>query len=128
MIRQVNDLLLTTLGDAPDVPRVLVGSMKDLVAQRQVPHAVRTYVVVLDNSAKWWCIVVVLRLDAFITDNLLFLNQDAQKLADSWGVPYLECSSKTGESVAEVFHTLMKEIEKDDGLLAETNEGGCAIQ
>ena len=42
MIRQVNDLLLSTLGDAPDVPRVLVGSMKDLAFQRQVPHAVRT--------------------------------------------------------------------------------------
>ena len=40
MINQVNDVLLNTLGDAPDVPRVLVGSMKDLVDQRQVNHAV----------------------------------------------------------------------------------------
>ena len=57
------------------------------------------------------------------------VGQDAQQLADSWGVPYIECSSKTGEAVAEVFHTLMKQIEKDDGLLAgETNEGGCCVQ
>jgi len=41
MIRQVNDLLLNALGDAPDVPRVLVGSMKDLADQRQVSHLVR---------------------------------------------------------------------------------------
>ena len=40
MIKQVNDLLLSTLGDAPDVPRVLVGSMKDLANQRQVNQAV----------------------------------------------------------------------------------------
>lgn len=35
MINQVNDVLLNTLGDAPDVPRVLVGSMKDLEENRQ---------------------------------------------------------------------------------------------
>jgi Ras family protein len=91
MIQQVNDALLNTLGDAPDVPRVLVGSMKDLSHQRQVSM------------------------------------QDAQRLADSWGVPYLECSSKTGENVADVFHTILKEIEKDDGLLAESEENGCTI-
>jgi Ras family protein len=91
MIDQVNDALLNTLGDAPDVPRVLVGSMKDLSDSRQVTHA------------------------------------DAQALADSWGVPYIECSSKSGENVAEVFHKLLKEIEKDDGLLAESGDGGCAV-
>jgi hypothetical protein len=53
--------------------------------------------------------------------------QDAQKLAGSWGIPYVECSSKSGENVPEVFHTLLKEIEKDDGLLAEAGEGGCLI-
>ena len=62
----------------------------------------------------------------FETDNSFTL-QDAQRLADSWGVPYIECSSKTAENVADVFHTLMKEIEKDDGLLAESGEGGCIV-
>lgn len=90
-VDQVNDALLNTLGDAPDVPRVLVGSMNDLEDSRQVTQS------------------------------------EAQALADSWGVPYMECSSKTGESVADVFHTLLKEIEKDDGLLMETGEGGCLI-
>jgi Ras family protein len=91
-IVQVNDFLLNTLGDAPDVPRVLVGSMRDLEAdQRQVTYA------------------------------------DAQRLADSWKIPYIECSSKTGHNVAEVFHALLKEIEKDDGLLTETGDGGCSI-
>jgi len=91
MISQVNDSLLNTLGDAPDVPRVLVGSMKDLSANRQVS------------------------------------TQDAQQLADSWKIPYIECSSKTQENVGEVFQTLLREIEKDDGFLAETDDGGCWI-
>mmetsp|Transcript_23444 Transcript_23444/g.33616 ORF Transcript_23444/g.33616 Transcript_23444/m.33616 type:complete len:191 (+) Transcript_23444:95-667(+) len=90
-IVDLNDTLLTTLGDAPDVPRVLVGSMKDLQDRRQVS------------------------------------SQEAQDLADSWGVPYVECSSKTGDNVSEVFHTLLKEIEKDEGLLAAQEEEGCVI-
>jgi len=91
MIDQVNSALLNSLGDLPDVPRVLVGSKKDMKESRQV-------------SAN-----------------------DAEKLADSWGVPYIECSSKTGEKIADVFHMLLKEVEADDGLLVENEEGGCII-
>ena len=39
----------------------------------------------------------------------------------------MECSSKTGDQVAEVFHKLLKQIEKDEGLLNEGGEGGCVI-
>lgn len=96
-IVHVNEGLISTLGDLPNVPRVLVGNMKDLqdhkgnVAIRQVSHV------------------------------------DANRLAESWNVPYIECSAKTGENVAEVFHTLLKEIEKDD-FFAETDDSGCFVQ
>jgi len=35
-IEPINEALVNALGDAQDVPRVLVGSMKDLAHQRQV--------------------------------------------------------------------------------------------
>lgn len=40
-IEPINEALLNALGDAQDVPRVLVGSMKDLSHQRQVSMQVR---------------------------------------------------------------------------------------
>jgi Ras family protein len=127
MIKAVNGLLLSTLGDAPDVPRVLVGSMKDLASQRQVNQAVSQDVMAVLQR----CFIVSYQIAMHSHNQAtpIYDLQDAQQLAESWGVPYVECSSKSGESVAEVFHTLMKEIEKDDGLLAETNEGpGCMLQ
>ncbi|KAL3799198.1 hypothetical protein ACHAWO_002918 [Cyclotella atomus] len=90
-IIKINDALLNALGDALDVPRILVGSMKDLGEEREVSSV------------------------------------QAQKLAESLRIPYMECSSKTGENVAEVFHTLLKEIEKDDGLLNDQEEEKCII-
>ena len=79
------------LGDAPDIPRIIVGSMCDL-EDRQVS------------------------------------TKEGQTLADTWGVPFIECSGKTGENVREVFHALVKEIEKDGDLLGESEAlGGCNI-
>ncbi len=59
-------------------------------------------------------------------ESLLYVKA-AVALAQSWRIPYLECSAKTGENVAEVFHTLLKEIEKDDGLLNDKEEEKCII-
>lgn len=39
-IKQINESLLSALGDAVDIPRVLVGSICDLNEQRQVSHKV----------------------------------------------------------------------------------------
>jgi putative protein kinase ArgK-like GTPase of G3E family len=58
---------------------------------------------------------------------LLNLFQEAQWLADKWKIPYTECSAKTGECITEMFHALLKEIEKGDGLLAEAESGECTV-
>lgn len=38
-VPNINEALLNALGDAPGVPRVLVGSMRDLADQRQVSRS-----------------------------------------------------------------------------------------
>jgi len=42
-IKQINESLLSALGDAVDIPRVLVGSICDLNDQRQVPYRVSSH-------------------------------------------------------------------------------------
>ena len=112
MIDQVNTALLNSLGDLPDVPRVLVGTKQDMADDEK--HIDEGGSNVNGNGGNQRQVSQV----------------DAQKLADSWGgVPYIECSSKNGVGVSEVFHTLLKEIEKDDGIEINGDFGiGCVIQ
>lgn len=44
-IKLINDMLLNMLGDTPDVPRVLVGSMVDLAEQRYVSQQADVYMI-----------------------------------------------------------------------------------
>ena len=44
MIQQINDALLSTLGNAPDVPRILVGTNGDKAEMRQLSFEVRGWV------------------------------------------------------------------------------------
>lgn len=53
--------------------------------------------------------------------------EEGQRLADHWGVPFLECSSKDNCNVTEVFTLLLDEIERDYGVLDDRSPDGCAI-
>ncbi len=90
-IPAINDALLSTLGDAPTVPRVLVGTMTDLTGEREVT------------------------------------GEQGRAMAENLGIPFLECSGKTGENVREAFHLLIKEIENDGDLMSLTDEEGVGF-
>jgi len=53
--------------------------------------------------------------------------EEGQALADSRHIPYLECSAKENLNVTEVFTTLIREIERDNGSLDSENAGACII-
>jgi Ras family protein len=53
--------------------------------------------------------------------------EEGVQLGKTLGTAYLECSAKTGDNVAEVFHHLLKDISKDDGLLEQASQPGCCV-
>uniref|UniRef100_A0A7S4IRV3 Uncharacterized protein n=1 Tax=Vannella robusta TaxID=1487602 RepID=A0A7S4IRV3_9EUKA len=63
-----------------------------------------------------------LRLERQISED------EGKQLAQKWGCPYIECSAKHNENIAELFTKLLQEVEKD---LApprqQQQEGGCVL-
>ncbi|XP_014211629.1 GTP-binding protein Rheb homolog [Copidosoma floridanum] len=51
--------------------------------------------------------------------------EQGKRLADSWHAAFLETSAKQNESVADIFHTLLLEIEKADGNVQE--KSSCVV-
>ncbi|XP_044742173.1 GTP-binding protein Rheb homolog [Chrysoperla carnea] len=51
--------------------------------------------------------------------------EEGRQLAENWKAAFLETSAKQNESVADVFHTLLMEIEKADGNMQE--KSNCVI-
>ncbi|TMW57095.1 hypothetical protein Poli38472_003020 [Pythium oligandrum] len=54
-------------------------------------------------------------------------SEEGQMLARQWECPFVECSAKDNENITEVFTYLIKEIERDSGLLDVSNDTGCTI-
>lgn len=51
--------------------------------------------------------------------------EEGKQLADSWKVSFVEASAKQNEAVAEIFHKILKEIEKANGNIQE--KSNCAV-
>ena len=51
---------------------------------------------------------------------------EGRALADRMHIPFVECSAKENLNVAEVFTTLIKEIEKDTGFLDDQAQPGTS--
>lgn len=60
---------------------------------------------------------------ADLEDKRIVPKADAQRLADSWNVPYIETSAKTRTNVDTIFYTLMKDIYKKKMAEAATSNG-----
>nr|AMZ00362.1 Ras superfamily small GTPase [Nilaparvata lugens] len=51
--------------------------------------------------------------------------EEGKKLADTWKAAFLETSAKQNEAVADIFHTMLLEIEKANGNMQE--KASCVI-
>jgi Ras family protein len=45
--------------------------------------------------------------------------EEGQAFADARGAPFIECSAKSNINVGEVFATLLREIERENGMFEE---------
>ncbi|KAF1784610.1 P-loop containing nucleoside triphosphate hydrolase [Phytophthora cactorum] len=100
-LKLINEKLVNMLGSKP--PRVLVGSMSDLEKARQVTQSM------LGGGVK-----------------LMVTVEEGQTLASNWECPFVECRQKTTKTSMR-FTYLIKEIERDSGLLEESDEAQCSI-
>ncbi|ETV67137.1 hypothetical protein H257_16546 [Aphanomyces astaci] len=53
--------------------------------------------------------------------------EEGQQAARQWGCPFTECSAKQNENINEVFTYLIREIERDSGLLAVDADTSCVV-
>jgi small GTP-binding protein len=53
--------------------------------------------------------------------------QEAQELADSWGMPFMEGSAKTGSNVTAAFQSLARACLEKRPKQAEPGKGKCAL-
>ena len=121
-LKLINEKLLNMLGTEP--PRVLVGSMSDLQNARLVLSKRKEEKNSNSNSCRQVSV------------------EEGEELASKWKCPFIECSAKQNKHIStsilcmnsrltprvvEVFSTLIKEIEKDSGLLATDDNSTCVI-
>lgn len=73
----------------------------------------------LDITGKLHVPIVLVgnKTDLYV-DRMITTDQ-GKRLANSWNAAFLETSAKQNESVADIFHTLLKEIEKANGNVQE---------
>lgn len=51
--------------------------------------------------------------------------EEGKKLAESWRATFLETSAKQNESVADIFHSIVLQVERENGNTQE--KSGCCI-
>lgn len=51
--------------------------------------------------------------------------EEGKRLAEKWKAAFIETSAKQNESVTDLFHAMLLEIERSDGNIQEKN--GCVV-
>ncbi|XP_014260514.1 GTP-binding protein Rheb homolog [Cimex lectularius] len=89
-----------------EVVQIIYDKLLDMMGKIQVP------IVLVGNKTD-------LHMERMISSD------EGKRLAISWKAAFLETSAKQNESVADVFHTMLLEIEKANGNV--TDKGNCTL-
>uniref|UniRef100_A0A336LHG5 CSON010251 protein n=1 Tax=Culicoides sonorensis TaxID=179676 RepID=A0A336LHG5_CULSO len=73
------------------------------------------YEKLLDAMGKAYVPVVLVGNKTDLHQERAVSTEEGKKLADSWKAQFLETSAKQNESVTDIFHLLLVQIEKDNG-------------
>ncbi|XP_011875834.1 PREDICTED: GTP-binding protein Rheb homolog [Vollenhovia emeryi] len=73
----------------------------------------------LDITGKLHVPIVLVGNKTDLYVDRMVTTDEGKRLATSWNAAFLETSAKQNESVADIFHTLLKEIEKANGNVQE---------
>lgn len=79
----------------------------------------------LDMTGKVHVPVVLVGNKTDLHIERMISTEEGKRLADSWKAVFLETSAKQNESVTDIFHTVLTEIERANGNVQE--KSGCVI-
>lgn len=83
------------------------------------------YEKLLDVMGKAYVPVVLVGNKTDLHQERAVSTEEGRKLAESWKAQFLETSAKQNESVADIFHLLLQQIERDNGNTSE--KSSCTI-
>jgi Ras family protein len=115
-VKVIVNLLLNALGDPPSVPIILVGTKCDLKDERY-QHVYKLHI----SRFVQIC----------VCNRVITMNQ-GKLLASELRVNYIECSSKSGDNVDELFKNMLNIVDQDLGMTTVSestseNHKGCTV-
>lgn len=85
------------------------------------------YEKLMDSMGKAYAPMVLVGNKTDLHQDRVVTTEQGRKLADSWKAHFLETSAKQNEAVGDIFHSILLQIEKDDGNRSSQDKSSCSV-